>query len=113
MYSVVKKNLDLLLTIFHLGSSLPESRQLGKDQNICMWVINIISLKEGYVCGSLLLSHLFSETPMPAPCLVSKVRPVEAKEVAKEEELAKLADQNRPNPFSQILFWCFFQISKT
>ena len=109
MYSVVKRNLDLLLlTIFHLGSSLPQSRQLGKGQNIYMWVINIISLKKGYV-----LSHLFSETPMPAPCLVSKVRPAEAKEVAKEEELAKLADQNWPNPFSQNLFWCCFKLQKT
>ena len=68
MYSAVKKNLDILMTIFHLGSSLPQSRQLGKDQNIYMWVINKISLKEGGVCGSLLLSHLFSEIPMPAPC---------------------------------------------
>ena len=60
MYSVVKRNLDLLLlTIFHLGSSLPQSRQLGKDQNICMWVINIISLKKGYVCGSL-LAHRYA-----------------------------------------------------
>ena len=45
-----------------------QNRQLGKDQNIYMWVINKISLKEGGVCGSLLLSHLFSEIPMPAPC---------------------------------------------
>ena len=37
--------------------------------------------------------------------LIFKVRPAEAKEVAKEEELAKLADQNQSNPFSQNLFW--------
>ena len=88
----------------------PPSEQAAGQRSEHMYICG--SLKKGYVCGSLLLSHLFSETPMPAPCLVSKVRPVEAKEVAKEEELAKLADQNRPNPFSQNLFWCFFHISK-
>ena len=57
-----------------------------------MWVIIIIAL----------IYHI-----------VSKVRPVEAKEVAKEEELAKLADQNQSNPFSQNLFWCCFKHQKT
>ena len=44
--------------------------------------------------------------------LIFKVRPAEAKEVAKEEELAKLADQNQSNPFSQNLFWCCFKHKK-
>ena len=65
-----------VLIIFHLGSSLPQSRQLGKDQNLCIGIIIITSLK--YICimymyvfGSL-SSHWCSEIPMSAPCKYQK-----------------------------------------
>ena len=57
MYSAVKKNLDILMTIFHLGSSLPQSRQLGKDQNIC---INVGHYKKDMYVG-----HYYYRTYFP------------------------------------------------
>ena len=56
-----------------------------------MWVIIIIAL-------------IFRNSNASA-LLIFKVRPAEAKEVAREEEMAKLANQNQSNPFSQNLFW--------